>query len=82
MKAGYVASGEFAVDKAVKCGKARLVIIAGDASANTKKKFTDMCAYYKVPSVVLKDKETLGQIIGRALAAAIQKSISSENNSK
>ncbi len=37
MKAGKVASGEFSTEKAVKTGKARLVIVADEASANTKK---------------------------------------------
>ena len=48
-KAGKVVSGEFATEKAVKTGKAFLVITARDASENTKKKFNDMCRYYQVP---------------------------------
>ena len=36
-KAGSVVSGEFSTEKAVKEGKAYLVIVAGDASDNTKK---------------------------------------------
>ena len=36
MKAGKVVSGEFSVEKCIKSGKARLVIIATDASENTK----------------------------------------------
>ena len=39
MKAGQVVSGEFSVEKCIKSGKAKLVIIATDASENTKKKF-------------------------------------------
>ena len=42
-KAGRVVSGEFATEKAVKAGKARLVLVAGDASDNSRKKFSDMC---------------------------------------
>ena len=42
-RAGKIASGEFAAEKAVKTGKARLIIVAEDASDNTKKKFSDMC---------------------------------------
>lgn len=38
-KAGKIASGEFAVESAVRKGKAVLVIIASDASDNTKKSF-------------------------------------------
>ena len=41
-KAGKIVRGEFATEKAVKTGKAALVIVAGDASENTKKMFTNM----------------------------------------
>ena len=47
MKAGKVSSGEFATEQAVKSGSAYLVILAETASANTQKKFRNMCAYYK-----------------------------------
>ena len=60
-KAGKIVSGEFATEKAVKTGKAALVIVAGDASENTKKMFTNMCAFYEVPVYFYSDKETLGQ---------------------
>ena len=36
-KAGKCASGEFMTENETKSGKARLVIVAGDASDNTKK---------------------------------------------
>ncbi len=42
-KAGKVASGEFMAENAVKSGEAALVIVAEDASDNTKKKFSNMC---------------------------------------
>ena len=42
-RAGKTASGEFCTEKEVKTGRAALVIVAGDASENTKKKFRDMC---------------------------------------
>ena len=38
-KAGKTAGGEALVEKAVKQGKASLVIISSEASENTKKKF-------------------------------------------
>jgi len=41
-KAGKTASGEFCTEKEVKTGMAELVIVAEDASANTKKKFKNM----------------------------------------
>ena len=48
-KAGKVASGEFSTEKEVKSGNACLVIVAEDASDNTKKLFRNMCKYYEVP---------------------------------
>ena len=36
-------SGEFSTEKAVKAGKAELVIVSSDASDNTKKLFSDKC---------------------------------------
>ena len=49
MKAGKVVSGEFMTEKAIRDGMASLVIVAEDASANTKKKFKDSCSFYHVP---------------------------------
>ena len=71
MKAGKVASGEFATEKAVKSGLARVVLVAGDASDNTKKMFANMCDYYKVPLYYYGDKETLGAAIGRQYRASL-----------
>lgn len=48
-KAGKCASGEFMTENETKSGKAALVIVAEDASDNTKKKFRDMCKFYEVP---------------------------------
>ena len=59
-KAGKVASGEFCTEKEVKSGRAYLVIVADDASDNTKKKFQNMCDFYQVPIYFYKDKDTLG----------------------
>ena len=58
-KAGKVASGEFATEKAVKTKKASVVVVASDASDNTKKMFSDMCKYYNVPIYFYSDKEQL-----------------------
>ena len=63
--------GDFATEKAVKTGKAALVIVAGDASENTKKMFTNMCAFYEVPVYFYSDKETLGHAIGKQFRASL-----------
>ncbi|MCI6165004.1 MAG: ribosomal L7Ae/L30e/S12e/Gadd45 family protein [Lachnospira sp.] len=71
MKAGKVASGEFATEKAVKTGKAYMVIVASDSSDNTKKNFSDMCSYYNVPIYFFSDKEELGHAIGKQFRASL-----------
>ncbi len=73
-KAGKVASGEFSTENAVKSRKAKLVMIAKDASENTKKKFKDKCTFYKVPFYIYGSKYTLGHALGkreRACAAVL-----------
>ena len=70
-KAGAIASGEFSTEKSVKEGKAFLVIIAEDASENTKKNFRDMAAYYGVPMYTYSNKEMLGHAIGKELRASV-----------
>lgn len=70
-KAGKVVSGEFSTEKAVKEKKARLVIVASDASDNTKKMFTNMCTYYKVPIYFIGDKEALGHAMGKQFRASL-----------
>lgn len=64
-KAGKLVSGGFLSEKAIQEGRACLVIIAEDASANTRKKFTDKSTYYKVPYVVCGTAEELGRHIGK-----------------
>ncbi len=70
-RAHQVASGEFATEKAVKTGKAAMVIVAGDSSDNTKKMFSDMCKFYNVPIYIYSDKEELGHAIGKQFRASL-----------
>ncbi len=71
MKAGKVASGEFSTEKSVKGGKAALVIVSEDASYNTKKKFFNMCEFYKMPRLVFGNKEELGNAIGKGIRSSL-----------
>lgn len=64
-KAGKVQSGGFLTEQAIQDGRACLVLIAADASANTQKKFTDKCRYYQIPFAVVFDSFTLGRQIGK-----------------
>lgn len=70
-KAGNVASGEFSTEKAVKEGKAYLVLAAQDASENTRKKFSDMCTFYHVPCKEYADRDSLGRCIGKEFRASL-----------
>lgn len=71
MRAGKVTSGEFMTETSVKEGSSFLVVVAGDASDNTKKKFTDMCTYYEVPIRIYSDKDSLGHFIGKEFRASL-----------
>ena len=71
VRAGKLVSGEFMTERAIRDGEAELVIIADDASAGTKKKFTDSCRYYRVPILYVFDKDTLGQSIGKRERASV-----------
>lgn len=70
-KAGQIASGEFAVEQAVKKRLAYLVIVAEDASDNTKKKAQNMTAYYKTPLYCYASKDDLGRCIGKEYRAMV-----------
>lgn len=65
-RAGKIVSGEEAVLSAVRGQKARLVLIAGDASERTKGTWENKCAYYKVPLRVAADRFELGRAMGKA----------------
>ncbi len=66
-----VVSGEFATENAVKNGSAMLVILAVDASDNTKKLFRDKCSFYQVPVFTYGTKEELGHSIGKEQRSSI-----------
>lgn len=70
-KAGKTASGEFCTEREVKTGMAELVIVAEDASDNTKKKFKNMCNFYEVPIYFYGDKDTLGHAMGKEFRASL-----------
>lgn len=71
MKARKIVSGELAVENAVRSGKAKLVIIAKDASASTQKNYRDMTSYYNIPLCEGLTKNDLGLAIGKASRASI-----------
>ena len=66
-----VVSGGFATEQAVKSGKAYLVIIAEDASDNTRKKYSNMCEFYETPIRVYGIKDDLGHAMGKEFRASL-----------
>ena len=70
-KAGKIVSGEFSTEKAIKSGKAFLVIVSEEASENTKKIFRDKCSFYEIPIYLYASKEMLGNAIGRQFRASL-----------
>lgn len=80
-KAGKVSVGTEMVCDDIRKKKVHIVIYASDVSANTEKRISDCCNYYKITchkSVVT--KEELGIAIGKSFAACI--GITDENLSK
>ena len=64
-KAGKIASGAFAAEKIIASGKAKLVLLAEDASEATRSYYCGMCESKSVPCRVYAEREELGQAIGK-----------------
>ena len=79
-RARKVVSGEFSTEKSVKSGRGFLVLVADDASQNTKKKFQNMCDFYEVPIYFIADKEELGKFCGKEFRASL--AVQDENYAK
>lgn len=70
-RAGRVSSGESACKEAIRFGSSHLILLASDASDNTKKNITDSCRFYNVPYEEIGDKDTLGSAIGNSYNAVV-----------
>jgi len=70
-KAGKVKSGEFSTEQSIKKGRACLVILAEEASENTKKRFQDMCKNYHVNICFFGSKAELGRFTGKEMRASL-----------
>ena len=64
-RARKIISGEELSLKEIRSGKAKLVLLSADASANTVKKITDKCKSYDVPFKMVENREVLGHAIGK-----------------
>lgn len=71
MRAGKIVSGDDTTLKELKKGKLHLVIVAEDASDNTKKLFKDKASYRKVDQIFFSTKLQLGLSIGKSPRSVI-----------
>lgn len=71
MRAGKVVSGDDTTLKELKKGKLSLIIVAEDASDNTKKLFKDKSSYRKINQIFFSTKVELGLSIGKSPRAVI-----------
>ena len=79
-RANKISSGEFICKKAIKSHQSKLIIIAEDASDNTKKSIKNSCSFYKVEYIEYADMAQLGKATGGGERAVI--SINDENLAK
>lgn len=70
-KAGKVSHGGFSAENSVKRGKSHLLIVARDASDNTKKSFANMCKYHETDYIEYGDKETLAACCGKQYTSVV-----------
>lgn len=71
LRSGNLVSGDDTTLSDLKKGKIKLIIIANDASENTKKLFKDKSEYRNVPYIIDFTKEELGKSIGKSSRAVI-----------
>ena len=70
-KAGKTITGAQACETAIKNEKADLVILASDASENTKIPIIKLCRYKEIILRVFTDKENLGKHTGSQIRAIV-----------
>lgn len=70
-RAGKCTLGEESILKDIRSNKAKLVLLASDIGPQTKKKLTNKCNYYEVPYLIVDDRETLSDAIGKSQRVAI-----------
>ena len=68
LRARQLESGTPTVLASVRNNSAKLVIIAEDASPNTKKQFLDKCDYYKIPAYIILSRDEISHAIGKERA--------------
>ena len=70
-RAGKVIVGIGGAESAVRSGNCELLVLATDASTNTKKRMNDKCTHYQVQLIEHGTKESLGTAVGYGEGAVI-----------
>ena len=65
-KAGFIVSGETGCVQAIKKSKCKLMILASDASDNTKDRFISLCRRNNIKLITIGSKADLGNAIGKS----------------
>lgn len=70
-RARKVTLGEEMIIKDIQSKRAKLVLLANDTGPKTKKKITDKCKSYQVPFMIVDDRDTLSNAIGKSQRVAV-----------
>jgi len=70
-RAGKLIAGEEPCLRAIRSGEAKLVIVAADASENTKKKYRDKCRFYRITLAITGGRSAIGRALGRSEQVAV-----------
>ena len=70
-RAGALARGTGSTKRALKEGRARLVLLAQDASETQRDKVMKLLRHRKTPSATVGTRETLGSAVGSAPVSAV-----------
>ncbi|MCL1906208.1 MAG: ribosomal L7Ae/L30e/S12e/Gadd45 family protein [Clostridiales bacterium] len=71
MKAGRVAAGDAAAEKALKAGFGCLLVLAGDVSPAVAKELIFLAKKYSLPLLWWQDKASLGLTVGKSRRGAL-----------
>ena len=69
-RAGKIASGAFAVEKAFQENAVKLLLIAEDATADSRDRFHILADKNHVPNVICMSRASLGGALGKGLRSA------------
>ncbi len=70
MRARKLSVGDTVLED-IRKNKAKLVVIASDASDNTKKRLIDKCTFYRVDYCFIESSSALSQAIGKTNCKAV-----------